>query len=105
MLPLILIGLGVLLVLGMLIWQIVRSAQTTGSVTTDPNIPFPEVERVSLADSKAAFDGGEAVFLDVRDPDSYAASHIPGAINIPVSQLESRAAELDPNEWIITYCT
>lgn len=101
----ILIGLGVLLVLGMLVWQIVRSAQTTGSVTADPNMPFPEIERVTLADSKAAFDSGEAVFLDVRSPDAYNASHIPGAINIPVSELESRAAELDPNEWIITYCT
>ncbi len=63
------------------------------------------VARVSLADAKSAFDSHTAVFLDVRAAESYAEAHIPGALNIPLDQLEARIGELDPNAWIITYCT
>ena len=64
-----------------------------------------EVVRLSLEDAKAAFDNGTAVFVDVRSQSSYAASHIPGALSIPLIELEPRVNELDPNQWIITYCT
>jgi 3-mercaptopyruvate sulfurtransferase SseA len=64
-----------------------------------------EVQRVTLEESKAAFDSGEAVFLDVRSASSYAASHIPDALSIPLAELEVRINEIDPNQWIITYCT
>jgi len=67
--------------------------------------PFFEVPRVSLEDSKAAFDSRTAVFVDTRSKVSYDESHIPGAISIPANEIESRLGELDPNQWIITYCT
>lgn len=107
LLPVILIAVGALLVVFVLIWQVVQSARQ-GSLTSSPpaqNIPEPDIERVSLADAKAAYDSQSAVFLDVRDPVSYQAGHIAGSINIPLSELEARASELDPNQWIITYCT
>jgi hypothetical protein len=66
---------------------------------------YPEIERVSLVDAKAALDSGTAVFLDVRGVDAYNMSHIPGSLSIPLAELESRLGELDPNQWIITYCT
>ncbi len=66
---------------------------------------FPEIARVSLADSKAALDNGKAIFIDVRDASSFAESHIPGALSIPLAELEERLGELDPSQWIITYCT
>ena len=66
---------------------------------------YPEIARVSLAEAKAALDAGSAVFLDVRDPEPYAANHISGALNIPLGELETRQKDLDPNQWIITYCT
>ena len=46
-----------------------------------------------------------AFFLDVRDADSYAAGHVTGAKNIPLSDLQTSLSSLDPNQWIITYCT
>jgi len=64
-----------------------------------------EVQRVTLEDSKAAFDSGEAVFLDVRSESSFASSHIPDALSIPLDELEARIDEIDPNLWVITYCT
>jgi hypothetical protein len=73
------------------------------------NLPLSEtdVPRVSVEDAKAALDGGEAVIVDVRSADAYAASHIPGAINIQLAEIESNptALNLDKNRWIITYCT
>jgi 3-mercaptopyruvate sulfurtransferase SseA len=66
---------------------------------------YPEIARVNLAESKTIFDAGTAIFLDVRDADSFAASHIPGAINIPTAELLSRWSELDKGQWYITYCT
>jgi hypothetical protein len=64
-----------------------------------------EVQRITLEESKAAFDNNSAVFLDVRSAAAYEASHIPGAVSIPLQFLEPRIAELDPGQWIITYCT
>ncbi len=66
---------------------------------------YPEIPRVSLDDAKAAFDAGTAIFVDVRGEDVFAMSHIPGSLSIPLADLESRLAELDPKQWIITYCT
>jgi len=71
-----------------------------------PTVEAPqEVQRVTLEESKAAFDTGAAVFLDVRTADAYATSHISGALSIPLAELETRIADLDPDQWIITYCT
>ena len=81
------------------------------SVSPQPQLEDPapaaplEVSRIGLEESKTAFDSGQAVFVDVRSATSYAASHIPGALSIPLVELEPRIAELDPGHWIITYCT
>lgn len=45
-----------------------------------------------------------AVLLDVRSPFEYAASHLDGAINIPVEELARRTAELDPSVPVVVYC-
>lgn len=102
MLPVIIIAAGALLIIAALLLQVVKNpaAATTGS-----DVPEPQIERVTLANSKAALDSKSALFLDVRDAQSYAAGHVPGAINIPYGELESRLSELDSNQWIITYCT
>jgi len=41
--------------------------------------------------------------LDVRQPDEYEQSHLPGAKLIPVSELPDRLRELDPRKPTITY--
>ncbi len=110
LLPLILVIAGLLLVAGVIYWQVTRTERgRAAAIATETivqeNIPAPEIERVSLEDAIAAYESKTAVFVDVRDADSYANGHIPGAINIPLGQLESRAGELDKNRWIITYCS
>jgi len=66
-----------------------------------------EVPRVSLEDARAAIESGDAIVVDVRSDAAYAVSHIPGAINIPLGEIESNPTglNLDKDRWIITYCT
>jgi hypothetical protein len=73
--------------------------------TTKNNLPDDNVQRTSREDAKTAFDGKDAVFLDVRSTVSYNINHIPGAISIPEIEINERFHELDPNQWIITYCS
>jgi len=55
----------------------------------------------------AAMNGNKmAVIVDVREDDEWNQHHIPGAIHIPLAQLNERLAELEPykNSPIITQC-
>jgi phage shock protein E len=46
-----------------------------------------------------------ARLVDVRTPSEFAAGHIPGAINIPLQQLDSRLTELQPKDTpVVLYC-
>jgi 3-mercaptopyruvate sulfurtransferase SseA len=101
--PWIIIGGGLLLLIAGL-WSVYFNQPNTSVVTPTP-ASASQVQRVALADAKAAFDDGRAVFLDVRDSGSYASGHIPGALSIPTSELPDRLAELDKKSWIIPYCT
>jgi ArsR family transcriptional regulator len=47
---------------------------------------------------------GLVTVLDVRPPDEFAAGHLPGAINIPLSELEERVGELADGREVIAYC-
>ncbi len=47
---------------------------------------------------------GLVTVIDVRPEDEFEAGHLPGAINIPLSGLESRFGELDPTHEIVAYC-
>ncbi len=47
---------------------------------------------------------GLVTVLDVRPEEEYAAGHLPGAVNIPLTELESRLAELDPDREVVAYC-
>ena len=68
-------------------------------------IPYPERARASLEEAKAALDSGSAILVDVRSAQAFAGQHIAGAVNIPTAEIETRLGELDPNAWIIPYCT
>jgi ArsR family transcriptional regulator len=42
--------------------------------------------------------------LDVRPGDEFALGHLPGALNIPLRELEARLSEINPKQEIIAYC-
>lgn len=67
----------------------------------------PPVESTSAAELAERIRAGTApLVLDVRTPEEFSAGHIPGAVNIPYDQLESRLAELpaEPDTEIVVHC-
>jgi rhodanese-related sulfurtransferase len=60
--------------------------------------PVPALEL--LARAKKAL----VTVLDVRPAEEYAAGHLPGAISIPLGQLERRLAKLPRHKEIVAYC-
>ena len=66
-----------------------------------------DVPRVPVDEAKRAFDNGEAIIVDVRSAEAYAAGHAAGAINIPLAEFENNIDNLSlkKDQWIITYCT
>lgn len=47
---------------------------------------------------------GLVTVLDVRPPEEYAAGHVPGAINVPLKELEQYLDHLDSEHEIVAYC-
>jgi rhodanese-related sulfurtransferase len=50
--------------------------------------------------------GDQFTLLDVRNPDEYATAHIAGSTLIPMGELQSRLAELEPlkDQPIVVHC-
>lgn len=44
------------------------------------------------------------LLLDVREADEYENGHIPGAVNIPLSELQNRLSEVDREKPIVVVC-
>jgi len=57
-----------------------------------------------VADWPALGHDDESLLLDVREPDEFAVGSIPNAVNVPLSQLRKRHAELPKNRDIWIYC-
>ena len=47
---------------------------------------------------------GLVTVVDVRPPEEFAAGHVPGAINIPIHELEKRIKELPKRREVVAYC-
>lgn len=47
---------------------------------------------------------GLVTVLDVRPRAEFDSGHLPGAVNIPLAELESRLQELPPDQEVIAYC-
>jgi hydroxyacylglutathione hydrolase len=62
----------------------------------------PAVEEIDI-DALEARDAA-AVVLDVREPDEYVRGHVPGAVNIPQSDLATRLDELPRDRPILAVC-
>jgi rhodanese-related sulfurtransferase/predicted transcriptional regulator len=62
------------------------------------------LEPVGRTDLLDRMRDGLVTVLDVRPEDEFALGHLPGAVNIPLADLERRLADLPPDQELIAYC-
>jgi rhodanese-related sulfurtransferase len=65
----------------------------------------PEL-RISYDEFRKLYDSAKVLVLDVRGDIAYRAGHIPGAISVPLDQLDKKIPDLkNENRPIVTYCS
>ena len=62
------------------------------------------LEAVSREELLKRSKDGLVTVLDVRPSEEYAVGHIPGALNVPLDEIEQRLANLPRGQEIIAYC-
>jgi len=79
-------------------------AVTTAS-KADAHTPS-HVREVELEAVLSAIDRGKrVVFVDVREPSEFHEQHIPGALNIPIRDLnETTLSQIGPADYVVSYC-
>jgi len=88
------IGLGIVLVVlvGAFIFK-------PGNTATAEKLPL----EISVSEASSMRNAG-AFILDVREPDEWNESHIPGATLIPLGELASRVNEVPKDQEIVVVC-
>jgi rhodanese-related sulfurtransferase len=80
------------LLLGLLVLSIVACGERTAPTIS----PADLYERTTSA--------AAPLVLDVRTPEEYRTGHVPGAVNIPHTELASRVGELRTENEVVLYC-
>jgi rhodanese-related sulfurtransferase/DNA-binding transcriptional ArsR family regulator len=63
-----------------------------------------DLEPVSRAELTRRMKQGLVTVLDVRPEDEFALGHLPGARNVPLSQLKRQLSKLDRKTEVVAYC-
>ena len=65
----------------------------------------PRLHHVSADELRRELEATSSpVLIDVREPDEYAAGHVPGAINLPLGSLPAAARDIAPDTDVVTIC-
>ena len=61
--------------------------------------------KIDIDGLRALLDRGDAQLVEVLPPEEYEEEHLPGAINLPLKQLDANTATvLDRERPVIVYC-
>lgn len=71
----------------------------TDNAATADNLP----REISVSEASSLRNDG-AFILDVREPDEWNESHIPGATLIPLGELASRVSEVPNDQEVVVVC-
>lgn len=62
------------------------------------------LEGITLSELIPRMEKGEVLLLDVRPKEEFEEAHIPGAISIPIEELEDTLSSLQVNCDVVAYC-
>lgn len=104
--PLVLGAVAVVLLVGFAVMRMQKQQVTSETpASVKPPDETASVPRTTLATARQQIESGAVVVIDVRDADAYIASHIPGALQIPLMRIEGEVNYLPRDKPILTYCT
>ncbi len=65
---------------------------------------IPDVPAISVQEASELAESGDAIILDVREPDELAAKAIDGATHLPLSEMRDRYTELPGDKRLMVIC-
>lgn len=65
---------------------------------------FRSTPSIKPPEAAGLLERGEAVALDVRNPGEWQAGRIPGALHVPLGELQRRAGEIPADRRMIAVC-
>ena len=74
------------------------------TTATNPDDELSTARRINRDEAIKLVKQKKAVWIDVRGKDAYDQSHIPGAISVPLTELNEHLTTLPPHKFLITYC-
>jgi rhodanese-related sulfurtransferase len=91
--------LSILIILGLAACGGGADEQTTTAIDLDSLPTSVDVDTV-----RTLQDNPDVFMLDVREPDEYAAGHIPGIVLIPMGEVAERLSEIPEDKTVIVTC-
>jgi hydroxyacylglutathione hydrolase len=67
-------------------------------------LPLRTIEQWSVHELNRRRTMQDLTILDVRSDQEWSAGHVPGAIHVPITRLNSQLDQLDRDKLIVTYC-
>jgi thiosulfate sulfurtransferase len=61
-------------------------------------------KQISVEEAGEMLKAGKALFVDVRDPNSFAAAHVPGALHLNDDNIQDFVAKTDKSKPVVCYC-
>jgi len=63
-----------------------------------------DIPQIQIHEAKKKFDLKQCVFVDIRDPGSYGAAHVPGALHLHDGNVQEFIENTDKNADVVVYC-
>jgi rhodanese-related sulfurtransferase len=85
--------------------QAAAAAATEAAAAQEPALDLAGLPRdVDVQTAATLAERSDVVILDVREQDEWDAGHIPGALFIPMSEIQGRLSEVPKDKTVIVQC-
>jgi thiosulfate sulfurtransferase len=63
-----------------------------------------EFKEIEVEEAARLLEGGKALFVDIRDPASFEAAHVPGALHLSDTNIQAFVSGTDKAKPVVLYC-